>query len=223
MLVWFHGGALMYESKKEHYATSVAKRFASEGIGVVLPNYRLNPRVKYPTYIEDAASATAWVYHNIAAYQGNPEQLFVGGHSSGAYLAAMIAMDERYLKQHQFSSQQIAGVIPMSGEMYGDSTVWIEHGIIDTVDETMVDETTPIFYVRRDVPPFLNMCAENDEVIVCEQNQNFIEALRATDHENVTFEEIPDRTHFSISDMESPDNPAVKLMLTFIQNAISGE
>lgn len=218
VLVWFHGGALMYESKEEYYAKSVAKRFASEGIGVVLPNYRLNPRVKYPTYIEDAASATAWVYHNIAAYQGNPEQLFVGGHSSGAYLAAMIVMDERYLKQHQLSSQQIAGVIPMSGEMYGDTTVWIEHGIIETVDET-----TPIFYVRREVPPFFNMCAEDDEVILCEQNQKFIEALRAIGHESVTFEEIPDRTHFSISDMKFPGNPAVMLMLTFIQRIISGE
>jgi acetyl esterase/lipase len=46
-------------------ATSVGKRFAAEGIGVAIPNYRLSPQVKYPMYIEDAASAFAWVYHNI--------------------------------------------------------------------------------------------------------------------------------------------------------------
>lgn len=223
VLVWFHGGALMYESKFAYEPTSVAKRFASEGIGVVLPNYRLYPEVKYPTYIQDAASATAWVYHNIATYQGNREQLFVGGHSAGAYLAAMIIMDERYLEQHQLSSQQIAGVILMSGRMYEHPTVRMEHAIIETVDETMIAETTPMFYVRRDVPPFLNMCAENDDAIECEENQKFVEALRATGHENATFEEIPDRDHFSVTDMESPDYLAVELMLTFIQKAISGE
>lgn len=225
VLVWFHGGALMYEDKSESYATKVARRLASEGVGVVVPNYRLNPLVKYPTYIEDAASATAWVYHNIATYQGNPKQLFVGGHSSGAYLAAMIAMDERYLKQHQLLLQQIAGAILMSGEMYGDTTVWGERGIDkSTIDETKIDETTPMFYVRRDVPALLNMCAEYDEANVCEENQRFIEALRATGHKNVTFEKIPGRSHFSIADLESPpDNPVVKLMLTFIQKATSGK
>ena len=87
VLVWFHGGALMYEDKSESYATRAAIRLASEGIGVVVPNYRLFPSVKYPVYIEDAASAVAWVYQNIGNYQGNPQQVFVGGHSSGAYLA----------------------------------------------------------------------------------------------------------------------------------------
>ncbi|MCP4289440.1 MAG: alpha/beta hydrolase [Gammaproteobacteria bacterium] len=231
VLVWFHGGALKFSSKNDIYATSVAKRFASEGIGVVLPGYRLYPQVKYPEFIEDAASAVAWVYHNISTYHGNPEHLFIGGHSSGAYLAAMIGMDERYLKKHQLSLQQIVGVIPLSGEMYGDSTVWsTEHGIYKTIrDETttfQVDETTPMFYVRRDVPPFLCMCAEYAEdppEIVCAENQKFIEALRATGHKHVTFKEIPDRTHFSVSEMKSPDDPVVKLMLSFIQKAISGE
>jgi acetyl esterase/lipase len=230
ILVWFHGGALKYESKREFYATKVAKRFAAEGIGVVLPNYRLYPRAKYPEFIEDAASAVAWVYHNIATYYGNPDHLFVGGHSSGAYLAAMVGMDERYLKAHKLSLQQIAGVIPLSGEMYGDSTVWwAEHEIYKIIrDETTlfhVDETTPMFYVRRDVPPFLCMCAEYAEdppEIVCAENQKFIEALRATGHDQVTFKEIPDRTHFSVSEMKLPDDPVVKLMLTFMQNIISG-
>ena len=222
VLVWFHGGALMYEDKSESYATRAAKRLASEGIGVVVPNYRLFPSVKYPVYIEDAASAVAWVYQNIGNYQGNPQQVFVGGHSSGAYLAAMVALDERYLKQHQLSSKQIAGVIPLSGEMFGDSTVWAERGIPKT---DVVDETTPMFYVRRDVPPVLSMCAENAEnpPTVCEENQKFIEALRESGHEQVTFEKIPGRTHFTISDMTAPDDPVVKLILTFIQKAISSK
>jgi acetyl esterase/lipase len=83
-----------------------------------------------------------------------------------------------------------------------------------------------MYYVRRDVPPFLCMCAEFDEdppEIVCEENQKFIEALRATGHPNATFQQIPDRDHFSASQMRSHDDPVVKLMLAFMQKAISGE
>jgi hypothetical protein len=135
----------------------------------------------------------------------------------------MVVMDERYLELHQLSSQQIAGVIPLSGQMYGHSTVWGEHGI-ETTDKT-IDETTPMFYVRRDVPPFLCMCAEHEDPpdMVCEENQVFIEALGATGHPNVTFEVIPDRGHLTVSEMSSPDNPAVGLMLAFIQQAIAGQ
>jgi acetyl esterase/lipase len=222
VLVWFHGGALMYEDKNESYAIRVAKRLASEGIGVVVPNYRLFPNAKYPAYIEDAASAAAWVVQNIGSYQGNPQQVFVGGHSSGAYLAAMAVLDERYLKQHQLSSKQIAGAILLSGEMFGDSTVWAERGLPKT---DAVDETTPMFHVRRDVPPVLSLCAEYAEnpPTVCEENQKFVEALRESGHDNVAFEKIPGRTHFTISDMTAPDDPVVKLILTFIGKAISGK
>jgi acetyl esterase/lipase len=227
VLVWFHGGALTGGDKRAFYVTSVAKRFASEGIGVVLPMYRLSPQVQYPTYIEDAASAVSWAYHNIGTYGGNREQLFVGGHSSGAYLAAMVGMDERYLEKYQISPRQIAGVIPLSGEMYGDTTVWAERGIYKVIDDSKVtvDETTPMFYVRQDAPPFLCMCAENDEQPpeACEENQEFIEALQAAGHDNAIFKQIPDRDHFSISGMRSPDDPVVALMLAFMQEAISGE
>ncbi len=220
VLVWFHGGALKFSSKNDIYAVNVAKRFASEGIGVVLPNYRLSPRVKYPSYIEDAARAVAWIYHNISSYHGNPKQLFIGGHSAGAYLAAMIGVDERYLKQHQLSLQQIVGVIPLSGQMNINSTVQAERGIPHT---TIVDESAPMFYTDSDAPPWLCMCGENDNPGICEQNRKFAEALRTTGHEHVTFKEFHDRNHFSISAMKAPDDPVVKRMLSFMQAAIAGE
>jgi acetyl esterase/lipase len=233
ILVWFHGGALRTGDKTESYATGVAKRFASEGIGVALPNYRLYTYgARYPQFIEDAASAAAWVYQNISDYHGNPKHLFIGGHSSGAYLAAMIGVDDRYLKKHDLSLQQIAGVIPLSGEMYGDSSVWwAEHEIYKTyTDKTtlfQVNETTPMFYVRHDVlPPFLCFCAEHHEdppEIVCAENQRFIEALRAAGHDQVMFKEIPDRTHFSVTEMQAPDDPVVTLMLSFMHRIIAGE
>lgn len=211
VLVWFHGGFLQGQGKWTR--PQAAQRFAAEGVGVVLPNYRVYPRAAYPEFIQDAASVVAWTSQHIAEYGGNPARLFVGGHSAGAYLAAMVAMDARYLEPHHLSAQQIAGVISLSGEMLGASMVWVKRGIYPKV----IDDTTPIFYARRDVPPFLCLCSERQRSNECEESQQFIEALRAAGHDNVTFERIPGRDEASMEKMTDPDDPVVKLMLAFMR------
>ena len=218
VLVWFHGGFLKGQGKWTNPA--VAQRFATEGFGVVLPNYRVYPRATYPEFLEDAASVVAWASQNIAGYGGNPERLFVGGHSAGAYLAAMVAMDARYLEQRHLSTRQIAGVISLSGEMFGVSALWVKRGIFPKI----IDDTTPMYYVRRDAPPFLCLCAERQRSNECEESQQFIDALRAAGHDNATFAVIPGRDESvgsskrSLEKMTAPDDPVVKRMLTFMQN-----
>lgn len=55
ILVWIHGGGLHGGDKSK--AAEVAERFALEGFGVAVLNYRLSPAVKYPAHIEDVAAA----------------------------------------------------------------------------------------------------------------------------------------------------------------------
>lgn len=76
-VVWFHGGGLKGGNK------NVPTALKGKGIAVVAPNYRLHPKVKSPTYIEDAAAAVAWVFKNIGKYGGDPSLVFVSGHSAG--------------------------------------------------------------------------------------------------------------------------------------------
>ena len=83
-VVWFHGGGLTGGAKE------IPEALKNKGIAVVGVNYRLNPKVKSPKYIEDAAAAVAWVFKNIEGYKGNPSLIFVSGHSAGGYLASMI-------------------------------------------------------------------------------------------------------------------------------------
>lgn len=217
VLVWFHGGYLKGQGKWTR--PQVAQRFAAEGFGVALPNYRVYPRAAYPEFIEDAASVVAWTFQHIAAYGGNPERLFVGGHSAGAYLAAMVAIDARYLEQSDLSTRQIAGVMSLSGEMLGVSALWVKRGIYPKI----VDDTTPMFYVRRNVPPFLCLCAERQRLNECEESQQFIEALRAAGHDNVAFAVIPHRdesagsSERSLEKMTDPDDPVVTQMLAFMR------
>jgi acetyl esterase/lipase len=93
----------------------VGEYLASRGIGAVLCNYRLSPAVKHPEHVKDIARAFAWTYRHIAEYGGNPEQLFLAGHSAGGHLVALLATDETWLKNEGLCSADIKGVIAVSG------------------------------------------------------------------------------------------------------------
>ena len=77
--------------------SSVGQFLASQGIGAVLPNYRLSPGVKHPAHIEDVAQAIAWTKKHIGEHGGRADRLFLVGHSAGGHLVALLATDERYL------------------------------------------------------------------------------------------------------------------------------
>ena len=94
-LVWFHGGGLTGGNKDS--VDKMARSLAGAGLAVVVPNYRLSPRAKYPAYIEDAAAAVAWTKAHLAEHGGDVKRLFVSGHSAGGYLTLMIGMDGPYL------------------------------------------------------------------------------------------------------------------------------
>lgn len=84
--------------------------FNSLGYGFVSINYRLSPdlrdnsqlvanRIKFPDHPKDVGAAVAWVHKNIALLGGNPEKLALLGHSAGAHLAALVAMDQSYIQK----------------------------------------------------------------------------------------------------------------------------
>ena len=91
-LVWFYGGGLPGGAKSEPYTQAICRALASDGILVACVDYRHSPRAKYPAYIEDAAAAVAWVKQHAAEHGGDPNRVFVGGHSAGGYLTAMLAL-----------------------------------------------------------------------------------------------------------------------------------
>ena len=114
MIVWYYGGALQNGDKSDETEVGAARRFASAGIATAVVNYRLSPSVSHPAHVEDAAASFAWVKRHIAEYGGDPNQVFVAGHSAGAYLLALLATDDRYLAAHGLSPRDIRGLIPIS-------------------------------------------------------------------------------------------------------------
>jgi acetyl esterase/lipase len=95
VIVFFYGGG--WDSGSRSLYGWAAQALAARGFLVALPDYRVVPQVVFPAFIEDAARATAKVAEVAGQYGGDPARLGVAGHSAGAHLAMMIALDRRYM------------------------------------------------------------------------------------------------------------------------------
>src|SRR5262249_36539523 len=116
VVVLVHGGAwVMGDNRCCGLYTAVAEWLAGQGIGVVVPNYRLSPFVKNPQHVRDVARAVAWAQDHIEDYGGRPECMFLVGHSAGGHLVALLATDETYLKEAGARPADIKGVVAVSG------------------------------------------------------------------------------------------------------------
>lgn len=123
LLVWIGGGAWSYVNR--HMEMDVAKKLAEKGIAVASIGHRLSPAtwkdpklntgIKHPEHIKDVARAISFLYSNHSKWGYSDTEIFVGGFSSGGHLAALIAMDGRYLKDVGLSTKLIQGVIPIAG------------------------------------------------------------------------------------------------------------
>jgi acetyl esterase/lipase len=214
-LLWFHGGALKAGNKDDEFNRRIGQRLAQAGVAVAMANYRLSPQVKYPGYVEDAAAAFAWLRSHIAEHGGDPQRVFVGGHSAGAYLTLMIGLDERYLRHHGLETSAIAGLIPVSGQTMTHYTVREERGL--NKDSIIADEAAPIHYVRKDAPPLLVLYAGNDLPARAEESQYLVAALKAAGHTRVSQQMIPERDHGSVAgNIPQPGDPAAAAILQFI-------
>ena len=146
-LVHFHGGGLQAGEKE------FPEILKNRGIAIVAPNYRLSSaHAKCPDYLEDAAAAVAWVFRNIVRYGGDSTKIYLSGGSAGGYLAAMLGLAPAYLARHNISNQQLAGVIPVSGQMTTHFQIVNErYNIISFTANPVpvIDEYAPLFYIIR--------------------------------------------------------------------------
>jgi acetyl esterase/lipase len=122
VLVLVHGGGWVAGEKCcVGLYSEVGRFFARHGVGAVLPNYRLSSAIpfvagaRHPDHVKDVARAFAWTREHIGRYGGDPDRLYVGGHSAGGHLAALLATDERYLAAEGLGTEDVKGVIAVSG------------------------------------------------------------------------------------------------------------
>lgn len=162
---------------KESYRF-VAKGLVSRGIVAVLPNYRLYPTVRFPAFVEDAAEAVKWTRDHIADYGGDPDRLFVMGHSSGAHLAAMLALDGDYLKQVGGDRSWLKGMIGLSGPYnfmpFEDADLRDMFGPPEKFARSQ-----PIRFVDGTNPPLLLLHGRDDNAVNVENTISLAAAVKS--------------------------------------------
>jgi acetyl esterase/lipase len=145
VVVLVHGGAwALGDNRCCGLYSSVGEFLASQGIGAVLPNYRLSPGVKHPEHIKDLARAFAWTRKHIAEHGGDPDQIFLVGHSAGGHLVALLAGDEKYLTAEGCRSADIKGVVGISGVYRIPPGKTDAHLFGSSPDSVRLDEMMPL-------------------------------------------------------------------------------
>ena len=114
VIVFFYGGGWASGSKAMY--RFVGAGLAARGVLVVIPDYRLYPEVRFPAFMDDAATAVAWTRANASRFGGDPRRLFLMGHSAGAQIATLLALDAGYLRSvHLSPRRDVCGVIGLAG------------------------------------------------------------------------------------------------------------
>jgi acetyl esterase/lipase len=210
----FGGGFRNGEKSRNAY---LARSLAREGLGVVAINYRTtdgSPQsVVFPAHEVDVARAFAWTYHHIAEYGGNPDNLFVMGHSSGGRLVSLLAADHSYLVAQGLSPDLIKGVIAVSS-YYGFDRPDPDQDIFGDIEQRVAG--SPITYVDGSQPPFLVLYASDDFPGFDVDSPAFYQALVDAGSE-AELHMIPGRNHqMMICNAARPGDPAREFILRFI-------
>lgn len=181
VLIFVHGGN--WDSGKKEIYSFFGKNFAKKGITTVVVGYTLSPQANYKEMTSQIASAILWTKNNISNYNGNPEKLFLTGHSAGGHLISLAVMNPEY----GIDAKDISGIIlndaagldmhhylqenpPTAANHY--LTTWSNN------PETW-KKASPIFYLNEETPPFLIYVGEKTYPSITTANKRFLEAIQA--------------------------------------------
>ncbi|MFU7529048.1 alpha/beta hydrolase [Qipengyuania sp. ASV99] len=175
VVFWYGGGW----AKGDRAAYAFAGRaLASEGFLVVVPDYRKVPQVRFPAFLEDGAEAVAWTRDNIADRGGDPDRIAFMGHSAGAYVAVMLALDTKWLMDAGVDPAVVKASIGLSGPY--DFYPFVKPRSIAAMSKWPRPlETQPIEFARADAPPLLLVTSQGDETVRPRNANNLSAKLRA--------------------------------------------
>ncbi|WP_150594111.1 alpha/beta hydrolase [Pseudomonas fluorescens] len=162
VVVFFYGGSWNSGAREDY--NFVGEALASRGIVAVVADYRLYPQVRYPLFLQDGARAVAWTKAHIREFSGNPQRLYLMGHSSGGYNAAMLALDGDLLAAAGMSPKDLRGWIGLAGPY---DFLPIENPAVRPVFfwPDSPPQSQPINHVSRGAPPALLIAASEDDLV----------------------------------------------------------
>lgn len=183
VVIFFHGGAWR-DGERDGYGF-LGRAFASRGFVTVVADYRKAPSVRFPAFVQDTATAIAWVHNNIAKHNGDSNRIFLMGHSAGAHIAMMAALDPQWLAADNLKPDIIKGVIGLAGP-YDFLPLTTESSKIALGQWPDLTETQPITYARADAPPLLLLTGDKDTVVKPRNSKALAEKIDALGGEQQT-------------------------------------
>ncbi len=238
VMFWIHGGGWQVGDKSD--VGLKPKVLLKRGFVFVSTNYRLLPEVEMDTLIGDVAKSLGWVHRNIAKHGGDPKRLFVGGHSAGAQLAAILCTDHRYLKKEGVSFDALTGCVPVDGDTYDIPKIisTAEHrqtvygGKMHTFGhrqkfgndpEKHVDYSAVTHVAKsKSIPPFLLLYFPGNPDTRA-QAETFAASLKAAKIPVTAFGKR-DSNHSALNnDLGIPDDPATKVLYDFLDPLVTVE
>ena len=173
-VLFFYGGNWQRGQRAQY--RFVGRQLAQQGVLAIVADYRTFPRAAFPAFIDDAARAIVWTREHARQYGGDPQRLYVAGHSAGAQIAALLGTDARYLARHDLQPLDLAGVIGLSGpydfvingqyeQVFGPPAQW--------------PQAQAIHFVDGDEPPFLLIHGDRDRVVETRDSIEMDAKLRA--------------------------------------------
>jgi acetyl esterase/lipase len=177
VVVFFYGGG--WESGERGQYRFAGEALAAQGFVAVVPDYRVYPEVKFPAFVEDGAGAVRWVHDHIGEFGGDPRRVFLMGHSAGAYIAAMLAFDGRYLYAQGLSTTNVRGLIGLAGPY--DFLPLKTPALIEIFGGADgIPQTQPITFVSPGAPPALLLQGSDDTRVKPRNSERLAARIRQT-------------------------------------------
>lgn len=189
LILFLYGGSWKWGSRARY--GFVGYSLAERGFAVAVADYRLYPEVKFPTFNYDAARALSWLQNNRRALGFAPGSVHLVGHSAGAHIAALVAMDPSYLKKWGSHPDEIASVVGLAGpySMHPSKIDFIADIFPPAAEEAVA---RPVEFVDAKAPPMLLLHGLSDGLVSPKNTENLRDAMvqaggRAT---AVTYEKL---------------------------------
>jgi len=224
VFVFIHGGS--WNSGKKSLYSFLGSRMARKGVVAVIISYPLSPGANYNQMAKASASAVKWVKENIQEYGGNPDRIFVSGHSAGGHLAALITVRSAYFDTLGVENP-IKGAILIDAaglDMYGylqEEKLPANHTYLQTftAHPTIWKAASPLYHLHSRLPPFLIYRGENTYPSIIKSNEKFVKALREFRPE-LPYQVLKGKKHIPmITQFIRSRNPLYEEIITFMQTA----
>lgn len=232
-VIFVHGGGWTEGDKDLTFGGAdiygnIGRYFATRGIGAATVNYRLLHDVAWPEQIDDVAAAVSWVGEHIELYGGDPDALFLMGHSAGAQLATRVALDPEALPDTE--AFDVCGVIAVSGAAYdlvdeetyalSNDPAYYDRRFNPTgTDADWQTDASPIRFAAADAPPFLILYAGGESKALQRQSRLLDAALTEAGAESEVVV-VPRQSHERIIlTLSRDDQTAGPAMLAFVRRA----